>query len=79
MTESKAAKKQKKDKNKDKNKPKQNPVVTAIFEGMDAAKGSGALAQGEAHTLLCKRDELASSLCKRFNDAPDRLSLRAVG
>ena len=69
VTESKAAKKQKKEKNKDKSKPKQNPVVTAIFEGMDAAKGSGALAQGEAHALLCKRDELASSLRKQFNDA----------
>ena len=69
VAESKAAKKQKKDKNKDKSKPKQNPVVTAIFEGMDAAKGSGALAQGEAHALLGKRDELASSLRQRFNDA----------
>ena len=68
-TESKAARKQKKEKNKEKSKPKQNPVVTAIFEGMDAAKGSGALAQGEAHALLYKRDELASSLRKKFNDA----------
>ena len=69
VTESKAAKKQKKDKNKDKPKPKQNPVVTAIFEGMDAAKGSGVLAQGEAHALLCKREELASSLRQNFSDA----------
>ena len=68
-TESRSAKKKKASKDKDKPRPKSNPVVTAIFEAMDAAKGSGVLAQGEAHALLCKREELSTSLCKQFNDA----------
>ena len=41
-------------KDKDKPKPRPNPIVTAVFEAMDAAKGSGVLAQGQAHALLCK-------------------------
>ena len=70
VTESRSAKKKKKaEKDKDKTKPRPNPIVTAIFEGMDAAKGSGVMVQGEAHALLCKRDDLSTSLRKQFNDA----------
>ena len=68
-----SAKKKKADKDKDKPKakpkPRPNPVVTAIFEAMDAAKGSGTLAQGQARALLCKRDDLSTSLRREFTEA----------
>ena len=64
-----AAKKKKPSKDKDKPRPQPNPAVTAIFEAMDAAKGSGVLAQGQARALLCKQEVLSASLRKEFTEA----------
>ena len=75
------AKKKKADKEKDKDKDdkknwrgrsvgeapaRPNPVTAAIFEAMDAAQGSVALAQGKARALFMKREDLFGPLRTGF-------------